>query len=154
MSYALLLQVNTTQSTSQSHQDHMNQQLEQTTCSDTSTIHASISTICPLLPLRSITLDGLQESLDTLYNELLSIQVVYKSLVEAMSFAVKPPIPSASTEEILDDIDAEVGIACDDLAAQVRKLHRQVNRLERDIRIFQQQMVLGLPVPVAAYRLT
>ncbi|KAI9275932.1 hypothetical protein BDA99DRAFT_496858 [Phascolomyces articulosus] len=75
-------------------------------------------------------LNTMQDKLDTLYDEWISVDIVYRSLQTA--FPVRPLV-HLSHEERLEDIDRELSIAYDDLMTQVRRLYRQINRLSREM---------------------
>ncbi|CDS12074.1 hypothetical protein LRAMOSA04269 [Lichtheimia ramosa] len=86
-----------------------------------------------LIPAPRIRTPGsMQETLDSLRDEWVSVDIVFRSLQEA--FIVKPSTCADLTEdEYLDDVDRELSIAYDDLMAQVRRLYRQLNRLSREM---------------------
>ena len=80
------------------------------------------------------TLGSMQETLDTLRDDWVSVDIVFRSLQSASEFMVKPSTCADLTEdEYLDDVDRELSIAYDDLMAQVRRLYRQLNRLSREM---------------------
>ena len=85
-------------------------------------------------------LNTFQDKLDALYDEWISVDIVYRSLQTA--FPVRPLV-HLSHEERLEDIDRELSIAYDDLMTQVRRLYRNINRLSREMaqcNIEQQQL--------------
>ncbi|KAG2227503.1 hypothetical protein INT45_007529 [Circinella minor] len=85
-------------------------------------------------------LNTFQDKLDTIYDEWISVDIVYRSLQTA--FPVRPLV-HLSPEERLEDIDRELSIAYDDLMTQVRRLYRNINRLSREMaqcNIEQQQL--------------
>ncbi|KAI7856561.1 hypothetical protein BDC45DRAFT_503044 [Circinella umbellata] len=75
-------------------------------------------------------LNTFQDKLDTLYDEWISVDIVYRSLQTA--FPVRPLV-QLSPEERLEDIDRELSIAYDDLMTQVRRIYRNINRLSREM---------------------
>lgn len=81
----------------------------------------------------STRLTSLQDALDTLYDEWMSVEIVFQSMQNAFPVA---PLTPLSQEERLDDIDRELSIAYDDLMVQVRRIHRNLNRLSSDMTQF------------------
>ncbi|CDH58391.1 predicted protein [Lichtheimia corymbifera JMRC:FSU:9682] len=84
-------------------------------------------------------LTSLQDALDTLYDEWMSVEIVFQSMQNAFPVA---PLASLSHEERLDDIDRELSIAYDDLMVQVRRIHRNLNRLSHDMAHFRATKLL------------
>lgn len=86
-----------------------------------------------MIPAPRIRTPGsMQETLDSLRDDWVSVDIVFRSLQDA--FIVKPSTCADLTEdEYLDDVDRELSIAYDDLMAQVRRLYRQLNRLSREM---------------------
>ncbi|KAJ8655384.1 hypothetical protein O0I10_008876 [Lichtheimia ornata] len=86
-----------------------------------------------MIPAPRIRTPGsMQETLDSLRDDWISVDIVFRSLQSA--FIVKPSTCADLTEdEYLDDVDRELSIAYDDLMAQVRRLYRQLNRLSREM---------------------
>ncbi|KAI7873899.1 hypothetical protein K492DRAFT_200373 [Lichtheimia hyalospora FSU 10163] len=78
-------------------------------------------------------LASLQDALDTLYDEWMSVEIVFQSIQTAFPVA---PLAPLSYEERLDDVDRELSIAYDDLMVQVRRIHRNLNRLSSDMAHF------------------
>ncbi|KAJ8653718.1 hypothetical protein O0I10_010640 [Lichtheimia ornata] len=78
-------------------------------------------------------LTSLQDALDTLYDEWMSVEIVFQSMQNAFPVA---PLAALSHEGRLDDIDRELSIAYDDLMVQVRRIHRNLNRLSHDMAHF------------------
>ncbi|KAI8140185.1 hypothetical protein BJV82DRAFT_692764 [Fennellomyces sp. T-0311] len=80
--------------------------------------------------MRSISMGDMQDMLDTLYDEWISVDLVFRSLQNA--FPVRPLV-RMTHEERLEDIDRELSIAYDELMTQVRRLYRRLNKLSRDM---------------------
>ncbi|CAO3578768.1 unnamed protein product [Absidia cylindrospora] len=73
-------------------------------------------------------IERLETTLDHLKTDCILIDVVLKSL---QSFF---PIRPMTTEEQLDQVDKELGLAYDDMLNQIRALYRNVVKLDRAIK--------------------
>ncbi|KAI8377464.1 uncharacterized protein BYT42DRAFT_614148 [Radiomyces spectabilis] len=98
----------------------------------------------PLVTPNPQAIEILENDLAHLRGEWTAIHIVLHSLVNAYTIW---PLEAAS-RQVLEDMDRELAIACDELKTQIRHLHKCLERLDGKVRAMRNPSCLSChPVP-------